>query len=747
MSLKPRVGQLLIIPGSSDSPSHIPGIYAQPAPVSAERSRDRDVLLLNISISGDAGTGADLLNHLAATLSRTFFARHGSITAALRTAISKTNQALLHYNLENKETRRDAALTCAALRDSELYMAQVGEGLAFIGHSFGLERFPPEPPVTLTPMGRSAGLDVRYYHSWLQPGDLLMIADPRISHLRSQTLVPALVRSDLNLASQRLTEVLQNNRANLLLVAFSETEAAHFPSAGWPDAIPPLPAETKHQGKPTSKPRSKLPLRDPAFASNATEITRPLPSSPIAIERPSQIEQYAEVDDEEDVDYAIPAIEINSRRAASGFLMFFSSIFGGIARFLARIRPASLARSKPTNTQSFRDLTIHTLMVILIPVIVTLIASSVYFRQGEVSRMSQIRREIGIVRDNIDLAQSAGNSTLSDYQTMSILAEEALSIRPENEDAKRWYADAISGLDNAQGVTRLPSSTLLTLPLPDANLTAITLSPTGENSGIYLLDDNSETVYFLPTDNSFITLHSDQPQPITGNQEVANFIDIMWRHENEKEGIRPGLAMLTQSGLLKTYYPDLGDTQSFPLGSSSAWRAPIAMTAYRDRLYILDNGSAAIWRYLPRNGDFTIERDYQSIVLDDLSDAVDISIDPISGTVLVAYKDGRIRLFDNGRAVWTEETLAEAGLEEPMVAPTAIKIVGSGLNSSIFVSDPGSGRILQLGRNGTILNQFRATDERGNNIFTNISDFAVLQQNPIRILTIAGNTISLTELP
>lgn len=115
--------------------------------------------------------------------------------------------------------------------------------------------------------------------------------------------------------------------------------------------------------------------------------------------------------------------------------------------------------------------------------------------------------------------------------------------------------------------------------------------------------------------------------------------------------------------------------------------------------------------------------------------------------MVVLYEDGRIRYYDtrSGRIQWDETMPAQNGLALPFVAPVAIKLIGSGLNASIFVLDPGSGRLVQLSRGGIVLTQYRILDERGNDVLSQASDFDITE-SPLRILVAAGERIYLADL-
>jgi hypothetical protein len=72
---------------------------------------------------------------------------------------------------------------------------QVGEGLAFLGHNFGIERLPARPQ-HLTPLDAaraSISLRVPPVTTWRHdaPGD------PRMSYLTGWTLAPVLVDTEI----------------------------------------------------------------------------------------------------------------------------------------------------------------------------------------------------------------------------------------------------------------------------------------------------------------------------------------------------------------------------------------------------------------------------------------------------------------------------------------------------------------------------------------------------------------------
>ena len=180
MDLLAITAPLHVVNGTAQETGVVPGLLALPAPAKAARGRERDFLFAHLSLSGPLEETAALIDDLTAGLGRRFFAASGSVTAALRRAVLETNEQLLRHNLSIRRPH-EGALTCAVLHGEELYTLQVGEGLAFLGHNFGIERLPVAPPRSVMPLGRSVGLDIRFAYHRLQSGDMMLLADPRLA--------------------------------------------------------------------------------------------------------------------------------------------------------------------------------------------------------------------------------------------------------------------------------------------------------------------------------------------------------------------------------------------------------------------------------------------------------------------------------------------------------------------------------------------------------------------------------------
>lgn len=720
MDLQAVTGQLYILNGASQDGKATPGLLAQPAPGKAVHGRSRDFLFVHLSLSGQPDESADLSQTLQEIVTSEFYQTGGSVTAALRKAILAANEHLLRHNLQSKNPKREGALICAILRSEELFMAQAGEAFALLGHNFGVERLPANEPARVTPLGRTAGLDVRFFHHRLQPGDLLLLADPRMGHLPASTLATALMNGNLENGLIKLTEMIGSGTARLLLVEFTDEAPDYIPDATRPRA----------ERQAVTRPMAILPRRD----------TRPKPA----------LEPDDELDEEEATTVPHRAAELSAddsgvenvaRRATAQTALGLARATGWLADVLRELRPARQAEAEPDPV----GWALPALLAIIIPLIIVAIVTSVYFQRDQVVEYGQIKQQMQ-QNQGLALQEQDPNTARSYYQQILALAATAEAMRADDSEVQLMRQQAQQELDRIDGVTRLEAQPIYVYQ-ETVRLTSVGLRE-GLNGDIYALDAANNQVYGHDTDESYLTLLTPEPeivlfgQQVVGSHVVGPILDMMWRPRGSNVS-RDGLAMLDSLGQLTTFYPNFEDTRTVILGFASDWEQPTQITTFDERLYILDAAAGVIWRYLPQGDGFVLDNDQPSVAFDenaDLEQVIDVTIYSEDGSVILLYQDGRLRRYANGRLLWGEVDVAQNGLETQLVAPVAVKIIGQGLNSSIFVADPPSGRIVQFALGGTFLAQYKATTIDNQELFNTTADFAVAE-SPLRIFTVGNNLL------
>lgn len=703
MELQAVTALLQVVNGDVQQQATVPGLLASPAPSSANRSRQRDFLFVHLTLTGQGEETATLIQDLIDSVSGLFYETSGSVTAALRKAIVETNKRLLSLNLSGVSQVREGALLCAVLRQQELYMAQVGESFALLGHNFGIERLPPNEPKEPTPFGRTAGLDIRYYHHWLQPGDMLLLADPRLAHLQTQDFDPVLIDSDVEDAIPQLVEMIGSGSSRLVLIEFAEEAPAYVPDIMRPMAIA--------SGARRLTPPSGEPQREPVALSETTDGPPVRPTSP---------------------GLQVEAIETSARRATSGAARGLAGLTGWLADLMTAIKSPAPEEEERTGWA------VPGFIAVAIPIIVAIVVTGVYLQRGRVVRFGELKQQMS---QNLNMAQQSTDSpemAVDYYQQVIRLAIESDTIRPGDGDVNRMRQDAQLAIDELNGVARLEASQLYQYA-SDVDLQSITLGDE-LNGDVFVRDAAANRVYRHQTDSSYEVDSGLEPElvlfdeQVVGSHVVEQIDDMMWRAKGASV-TRDGLAMLDRAGALVSFYPNFADTRAVPLGLASDWVFPEAIADFNERLYILDPGAEKIWRYFAEGDGFTMNEEQRFIEFvddPDLGNAVDFAIYSEDGSVVILYADGRIRRYVNGRLLWGEGELSANGLEQPFVGPVAAFIAGRGLNSSIFIADPGSDRIVQLSLGGTFLAQYKASDSAGRELFSSLQDFAALE-NPLRI--------------
>jgi len=271
--------------------------------------------------------------------------------------------------MESRGASRQGAIMCAVLRRQELFMVQAGEAFALVVRDFGVERLPDRQPERVTPLGVTAGLDLRYFHNWLEAGDMLLLADPRITNLPGEATKKALVDSTVEESLPKLKQIIGSDSARLLLLEFVDEALVDAPAAAQAPAatvataavVAPSAAVTPQRHVQRSRPGT-------AGASEPTpKVVAPQPTMPSR-------------DDVSD----------SARRASSRAVLGLSLFTGWLADLMRRLRPP---RDRAPGPQQEGWL-LPALIAVIIPIFVAVIVSSVYVQRGRVQRISELKREM-----------------------------------------------------------------------------------------------------------------------------------------------------------------------------------------------------------------------------------------------------------------------------------------------------------------------------------------------------------------
>src|SRR5512143_2484725 len=176
LPLDSLVGEVHLIEGVRQSNTPATGVFT--APRRAARGREDDVLYILIDLLGDVSSAA--LQTITEQATRAYWSTQGSVTAALRAALTAANQWLMDHNTHaSLPERLTGGMVCAVLRGSEAYAAQTGPTGIFIRQGSNIEAYPTRDAEPLPLIGTTRALEMRYAHAHLQPGDTLLLTDAR----------------------------------------------------------------------------------------------------------------------------------------------------------------------------------------------------------------------------------------------------------------------------------------------------------------------------------------------------------------------------------------------------------------------------------------------------------------------------------------------------------------------------------------------------------------------------------------
>lgn len=187
-----------------------------------------------------------------------------------------------------------------------------------------------------------------------------------------------------------------------------------------------------------------------------------------------------------------------------------------------------------------------------------------------------------------------------------------------------------------------------------------------------------------------------------------------------------GILAVDSRNAVWSFDPTNNQIRRVPVPGSEAWGEARAITTYKNDLYVLDSKLSRIYRYTPQGSGYSSPSDVITAAAAasvptatatpqrgqptatpvppatpppplDLSHSVDLSVD---GSVYVLQSDGHVLKYVNGRA----QSFSETGLVGSMPSPS--HILASISDSSVYVVDPSGKRIVRFSSGGQFERQY-----------------------------------------
>jgi serine/threonine protein phosphatase PrpC len=200
-----RSSQLGLISGIRQPQSDMV-LVAEPSALFAPEAR-KGQLYIVAEAEGDLARGHDACQIVLRAIRKIFYEDSSySITAALRKAILAANKALYEHNFGVPAQKRAiVGVSCAVIKDHDLYLAQVLPGQAYLLAEGKLRALPthsswnPTQAGTTTfikpgAIGSSLTVEPEFYRAVLRPGDMALLCSSNLSRLLGRDDVLRLAR-------------------------------------------------------------------------------------------------------------------------------------------------------------------------------------------------------------------------------------------------------------------------------------------------------------------------------------------------------------------------------------------------------------------------------------------------------------------------------------------------------------------------------------------------------------------------
>jgi len=234
-------------------------LVAEPLSVFAPEGRKGQLYIIT-EADQDIARGRDACQLVIKTIRKQFYEDSSySVTSSLRKAISTANTTLYQHNFDVLAPKRAVVgVTCAVIKDNDLYLAQVAPTQSYMLTEGKLRALPITPSwnsahVSTTPffkpgaLGASLSIEPDFYRAVLRPGDALLLCSSNLSRLLSHDEVLRLLRSadPADMIERLLTLCKQNS----LPEAHGVVAAIHSPLSPAAQAAPLSRAGVSERGR------------------------------------------------------------------------------------------------------------------------------------------------------------------------------------------------------------------------------------------------------------------------------------------------------------------------------------------------------------------------------------------------------------------------------------------------------------------------------------------------------------------
>ena len=673
----PKIFDLTLLPlyrlHGREMPSP-PGLLALTPPRRRVRSRARDRLIVQLTLSGNAPSSTANYMQMTARAAEQFYQTPGSLTSALRAAATTLNDDLLERNMSASGQGRYALghLILGALRGEQFYFLECGP-THIIWMSNGETKHIHDPNLSGRGLGLSQSTEFYLSQITLQPGGRLLLS-PKLPLSWEQTLQrdnrPAALEVIHRYLMAQTTEDLNATLIEALpgkgLITVVEPERPKKPALS---AVPA--AEDGGLSNSRSKPAPSVKLYEPPTLKEEPEPPKetiePAPSAyaiPPKQERatpridldgrsfPSSIPRATPVADpipdeepffdqteeiEEEYEPAGPPVgkvvaQQTARTLAGGMQAARQTnkkLSEGFRTMMPRLLPGSDSE-KPVSLPNW----LMALIAVIIPLLVVTIASVVYFHFGPNMQYEGLLAEAEAARARA-IGQPDPIAERIAWEDALIQLNKADDIRITDQ-SRALRQEAQNHLDTLLGIVRLSFQPAVSDLPRGAQITRMAATETE----LFMLDASEGQIlraFLTSTGYQFDETFICKPDSY-GEHHVGELIELQTLPKANALGA--SVMGIDSSGNL-LYCAANQVPQAVPLQPPSIpWREITAITLDADVLYVLD--APEVWVYSGQAGAFINHSTsfFSGQAPNDLINAIDLAVN--GSDLYLLFADGHL---------------------------------------------------------------------------------------------------------
>ncbi|MBN1890997.1 MAG: hypothetical protein JW850_23575 [Thermoflexales bacterium] len=716
MPLNAVVGDLYIVNGARQPEMQPAASLVPPRGAAHGRAGDRLFVLVELH-SDDPGSPLEPSSFLYAKLidqlSTSYWHTKGSVTAALREAISSASNWLMDYNLESPVgARLNAGVSCVTLREADVFIAQAGPSNCFVAHQGQVERFPGRSTsLVLPPLGSSRGCEIRYGHAELHHGDVVLLCDSATAErLSDETVTKAIVYVGAPAAIASLERLAGEGNLFALLIevtAEAETTSLEPPAVPAP-ALPPAssaPAPMEMDQEPAATPREAGPSLGERLGEASSRLREAVGGVAQALPPAALQERVRQV----------------GQSVALGLLVAGRNAGELFRRILPERGPSKRAEREAPLTMSTTLIMVG--LVILIPLLITMV---VFDYWTERQRQADFELQLNLAREQVALAQTSPDpqAVRMYWQTAWQHTDLALGYKPDDLDTVALREQVRGQLDQIDRVTRVRSAFLMDFGPGSAYSLAL------QGANVFVM--NTTSLWHVTLNETGSGLLESQSPAATGytgasvgERQIGTLLDLAWVSAYPPR-TKSSLLILDAGGLLE--YDPAWNIRAVALGQGGLRPGMHLMDTFGGNLYILDNSQ--LWRYKPVGAGFgDLPEPYFNSSPGDLTPVIDMAID---GSIYLLYSNGHIRKFFGG----DEQTFTPTDLPEPLARPVALAVDAESAQGGIYVADVDQASVMQLTPQGIFVRQIKTLDKTMDAL-----ESIVVDESAQRLLFISGGKL------